>query len=458
MNILQVNTADDRGGAEKISWHLHRAYRERGHRSWLVVRRKFSNDPDVLVMPNDRYRSAAARFWIRTGDRLTPLVGRVRGAGRLRELIQRVGEPVRLRDVLAGREDFSYPATAHLMELTPQTPDIVHGHNLHAELFDLRELSRLSQKVPVVLTLHDAWLLSGHCAHSFECDRWKTGCGECPDLTIPPAVWRDATAFNWQRKQQVYSQSRLFVATPSRWLMHKVEQSILARGIAASRVIPNGVDLTVFRPGDKATGRSALGLPRDADILLFIAKRPQRSMWKDYPTLRAAFAQVAARLPQRRLLLIVLGEQAHPQQLGKSELRFVDYQSDPDTVARYYQAADLYVHPSRADTFPSTVLEALACGTPVVATAIGGIPEQLQDLAGHAPDKATGILTPPANPAAMADGIERLVLDPKLRQQLSHNAAADARRRFDVQRQADDYLNWYEAIRSSHSSSCAAQR
>jgi glycosyltransferase involved in cell wall biosynthesis len=329
---------------------------------------------------------------------------------------------------------------------------------LHGELFDLRELPRLSHTVPVVLTLHDAWLLSGHCAHSFDCDRWKTGCGECPDLTIPPAVWRDATAFNWQRKKQIYSQSRLFVSTPSRWLMRKVEQSMLAPAIAAARIIPNGVDLTSFRPGNKATARSALGLPSDPRILLFVSKRPRRSMWKDYPVLDAAFGQLGNRLTRQLLLLIVLGETAPTERRGRNEVRFVAYQGDPETVARYYQAADLYVHPSRADTFPSTVLEALACGTPVVATAVGGIPEQVLDLGAHTADQATGILTPPADAAALAAGIERLVLDPKLLQQLSQNAAADARSRFDFERQADDYLNWYGEILSSQSSSCAAPR
>src|SRR5439155_2426833 len=248
--------------------------------------------PDVFVMPNDRYRKAAANFWIRAGNRLNPLIGKARGAGRVRELVQRIGEPARLRDVLAGREDFAYPASSHLLELTPQPPDIVHCHNLHGEMFDLRELPSLSQRTAVVLTLHDAWLLSGHCAHSFDCDRWKTGCGQCPDLTIPPAVWRDATGFNWQRKKRIYSKSRLYVATPCRWLMHKVEQSILAPAIAAARVIPNGVDLTSFRPDDKAAARAAPGLPPDAPSLLVVAKRPKRNIWKDYATLHTAFAQL----------------------------------------------------------------------------------------------------------------------------------------------------------------------
>jgi glycosyltransferase involved in cell wall biosynthesis len=94
----------------------------------------------------------------------------------------------------------------------------------------------------------------------------------------------------------------------------------------------------------------------------------------------------------------------------------------------------------------------------VIATAVGGIPEQVVDLSTRAANEATGILVPPADPAAMATGVARLVLDPTLLRQLSLNAAADARRRFDLQRQADDYLNWYAEIRAMHSMSCAAQQ
>src|SRR5206468_11861629 len=144
---------------------------------------------------------------------------------------------------------------------------------------------------PLVITMHDAWLLSGHCAHSFACERWQTGCGECPDLTIPPAIARDATAFNWKRKRDLYARSRFYVAAPSRWLIDKLARSILAPAVIESRVVPNGIDLEVFRPGDRATTRAKLDLPQDADVLLFTALSIRENVWKDYQTLRAAIAR-----------------------------------------------------------------------------------------------------------------------------------------------------------------------
>ena len=84
--------------------------------------------------------------------------------------------------------------------------------------FDFAALPSLSRMSPLVLTLHDAWLLADTARILLGCERWKTGCGDCPDLTIYPAATRDATDFNWQRKQRIFARSRLYIATPSRWL------------------------------------------------------------------------------------------------------------------------------------------------------------------------------------------------------------------------------------------------
>ena len=303
-----------------------------------------------------------------------------------------------------------------------------------------------------MLTLHDAWLLSGHCSHSFECQRWTSGCGDCPDLNIYPPIRRDATADNWQRKRAIYAQSRLHIATPSQWLMDRVQQSMLAPAVVTRRVIPNGIDLDVFRPVHRNPVRDELGVPRDARVLLFVASGIRENAFKDYAMLRSAIARVAERLPDTELLLLGLGKTAEPERIGHAEIRFVPYEPEPERLVKYYQAADLYLHAARADTFPTTVLEALGCGLPVVATALGGIPEQVNalDLYGAAEpnsmDDATGVLVEPGDASAMANAVLKLFGDPTLCSRLSTNAARDARRRFDLNDQCDAYLNWYREI------------
>ena len=458
LRILQVSTADRLGGAEGVAWNLFQAYKDRGHESWLAVGHKKTDDPNVFVIPNQRRPTIWGGFCKGLQEQLRPFEENMPGVWRMQEWLTAWSSPWRKMQRSLGVEDLHYPGTQQLLKLPPHRLDIVHCHNMHGWYFDLRILPWLSKEVPVVLNLHDAWLLSGHCAHSFDCERWKTGCGHCPDLTLYPAVESDATAYNWRRKRGIFAKSRLYVTAPCQWLMRRVEQSILAPAVVKARVIPNGVNLSVFYPADRQHARTVLGISQDAKVLLFTANGIRQNIYKDYATMKAAVAQVAQRMQGQNMIFIALGEDGPSERLGQAEVRFVPYQKDPESVARYYQAADIYLHSSRADTFPTTVLEALACGTPVVATAIGGIPEQVKGLElpqfglwnsglnRYGMDEATGVLVPGGDAQAMAAGIEQLLRDDSLRRRLGENAAIDAAMRFDLQGQVDGFLAWYQEI------------
>jgi glycosyltransferase involved in cell wall biosynthesis len=457
LRILQVSSYDIYGGAAKIAWELFQNYRARGHHSYLAVGRKVSDDPDVLVIPDgDSVQGGWFRFWRGTHNCFQGMERRgVRGVSWFRYFAGELSRLGKRLDRRRGIEDFRFPGTWHLLKLTAQLPDIVHCHNLHGGYFDLRALPWLSTKVPVILSPHDSWLLAGGCPAPLDCERWKTGCGHCPLFPTHSGFERDATAYNWRRKRQVYARSRLYVITACRWMMHKVEQSILAPAVVKARVIPAGVDLTLFRPADQRTGRKQLGIPPDVRVLLFVGHSARSNWTKDYPTLRAALGLLAGRLGGQRLLLIARGEEAPPERVGPAEVRFVPFEGDYRAVVPYYQAADLYVHAAHMDTFPNVVLEALACGTPVVASAVGGIPEQVKSLLPGRPGagweacgaaQATGALVEPRDPEAMAAVIERLLGDEPLRLHLGENAARDARDRFDLRRHVDDHLAWYEEI------------
>lgn len=433
--ILQVSTSDIAGGAEKIARDLFHEYRKRGHCSWLAVGNKKSNEKDVLVISNENTRGIKYCNFLQ--DKIKPFSGRIPGAGSLYHFLDMIFRPGRSIDILKGREDFNFSGTGDLASLAPGPPELIHCHNLHGGYFDLTALPELCDQVPVILTLHDAWLLSGHCAHSFECELWKTGCGNCPDLTIPPAIRKDATAYNWKRKKDIYSNSRFHVTTPCQWLMDRVMQSILVPSIIKARVIPNGVDTNLFHTYARDKARKELGLPQDASILLFTANGIRQNIWKDYKTLKEAVSRVAGN--GKNILFLALGENAPPEKAGYAEVNFLPYQNDPGKVARYYQAADIYIHAARIDTFPTTVLEALACGTPVVATDVGGIPEQVED-------GLTGFLVPPKDAVTMASRIELLLSDSQLRKKMGDRAAEIVKDRFSLERQVKEYLDFYEEI------------
>lgn len=443
ISILQVSTSDKSGGAEKIAWNLFQEYRDRGFCSWLAVGDKKSDDPNVLLLPNIDSYNRWTRTWLATSNILSPFVETVHGAWRLQNWLRWwVGQPIRSFRIRRGYEDFDFPGTKRVLELPSVRPSILHCHNLHGNYFDLRALSWLSRQVPTVLTLHDAWLLSGHCAHSFDCKQWKNGCERCPDLTIYPAIKNDASAYNWQRKLNIYKNSRFYVATPCQWLMDKVQQSMLMEGAVECRVIPNGINLSIFHPDDRKIARARLGLPQEARILFFAANGIRRNIWKDYVTLQKAVAIVAEKFSENKVLFIAVGEEAPPEYIGKAEIHFVPYQEDERVVACYYQAADIYIHAAKADTFPNTVLEALACGTPVVGTSVGGIPEQVIN-------GVTGFLTPPGDAEAMSVSIERLLSNSDLLYRYSI-AAAKMAHNFALNFQVENYLNWYNEILSKH--------
>ncbi|MGI8437853.1 MAG: glycosyltransferase [Chthoniobacterales bacterium] len=432
-NILLVSTSDRAGGAEQMALSLLDGYAAAGCRAAMAAGTKAGTRDEVVEIPKNAWR----HIFERATQNL--LAQQVRILPKVTQQLSRLGDLRNEIDRWRGRELFHYRGTRQLLQLPPFAPQIVHAHNLHRNYFDLRFLPTLSQRVPLVLTLHDAWLLSGHCAHSFACERWKIGCGECPDLTIPPAIERDGTAENWQQKRKIFVQCRFYLATPCRWLMEKVEQSIVAPAVIESRVIPNGIDLEVFKPGNRAAARAALDLPAAADILLFTALSIRGNVWKDYETLRGAIIRLAERPTGRPLIFLAIGEAAPNEQIGEATIRFIPFLEDNARLVQFYQAADVYIHAARADTFPTSILEAMACETPVVATAVGGIPEQV--AAGE-----SGLLTPPGDAGAMADAIAELLEQPERRRMLGGQAGAAARLRFGRDRMIGDYLEWFRDI------------
>lgn len=449
LRVLHVNTSDIGGGAERIARQLAAGCQTARYKAWLAVGRKQGDDPRTLPIPDGRL-GAWSRVVGRLSASLAPLGRRIKPVRRTRRWLEQVAFPINYVDALRGREDFHYPGTRQLLAVPPEPPDLLHLHNLHGHYFDLRGLVDLSRRLPCVVTLHDEWLLTGHCSYAGACQRWLSGCGACPDLSIYPAVRRDATAENWRIKDGIYRNSRLFLAAPSRWLLDEAKRSVLSSAIVEARVIPNGIDLAMFRPLDRDVARRRLGLPEDRPVLLTAANMIRRNRFKDWPTLHRAMDIVARRCPERSVLFIALGDSGATEHLGPVEIRFVPFETNPATVALYSQAADLYLHAAKSENAGLTVLEALACATPVVATAVGGTPEQIHDLADPTTgETATGVLVPPGDSDAMASAIITLLGNRVLRARLGERARADAEARFGEERMVQDYLDYYDAALTS---------
>lgn len=438
LSFVQLNTLDHYGGAAGIAAGLHRFFRAQGAASTLIVGTKLGTDSATIEL-GTAVRQAVAN---------QPLLGRSVKQSVMAALCLR-----RRLEAAVGREDLGAPESRFLDTLLPDSPDVVLCHNLHGGYFDLRTLPALARRYPVVLLLHDPWLLAGHCAHSFDCERWTDGCGACPYPDLQYALRRDSSHGNWLRKKRIYESCRLYVVTPSHWLMDRVKRSILQPAVVAGQVINNGVDQRVFHPGNREAARRELGIDTAEQVVLFAANGIRESIWKDYAAMRGAVAE-AARTADRPIRFLAVGEEAPPEQVGAATITFVPYRSAAE-LARYYQAADLYLHGARAENFPTTVLEALSCGLPVVATAVGGIPEQVcglqhdgdkSGLNRYGRDSATGILTPLGDVAALSRAVGLLLNESDLRRQMSASAVRDARQRFSLEGMGQRYVDFFTDI------------
>ena len=438
MKILVLSTYDQAGGAEKVAFDLCRSYRQHGHEVRLYVRYKRTQEPFVLEV--DPYTQttpwAPLSRWLESRVRARP---KFRGQYRMVDALRRLALPRRWQHSWQGVEDFNYPYSWHLAKAVDGwQPDLIQAHNLHGDYFDLCALPHLSRQLPIVWTLHDTWAITGHCGYFMDCGRWRTGCGACPDLVRPPAVQRDRTAANWQRKREIYRQSRLAVSTPSRWLMNYVEKSMLHPW--QTRVIPNGVNLDIYHPGDRAQERALLGLPRDAFVIVFNAfSGAAANPYKDFQTVRTAVQHLKTKDAGGSWVLICIGGQAQPQ--DDPSIRYTGYLSDPQEVARYYRSANVLLHAANAESFGLIVTEAMACGIAVVATGVGGIPEQIVN-------GETGFVTPRGDSEAMAQQVLWLLCHPEERQRMGEAAAVHARQSFDLKTQAATFLAWFAELRS----------
>lgn len=415
LHILQISASDTGGGAERVAADLHRAYLGLGLGSYLAVGSLRSDTPNTVEIPGAAPRAP-----------LSP-AGRVR-----RRLLRVANDPLSVIDRARGLEDFNFAGTRRLLSLVPELPDILHLHNLHGGYFDLRQLPGLTHAIPSAITLHDTWLTAGHCAYTLGCARWRTGCGRCPDIGRPMALTRDSSAANWRRKLGILRRSQLYVAGPSRWILREAADSILAEATVAQFHIPNGVDTTVFAPGHKRAARASLGIDPGALMVTFTAGGERPNPFKDPASVIRSIPAISAGM-SGPVVFAAMGAHESVDIAGVIRLPF---SGRPEDVARYLAASDVYVHMAHGDNQPLAIIEAMACGVPVVASAVGGIPETVVD-------GTTGILVPEGDQDALAAAVLALANDPVRRAAMAEAAAEHSAATFSRARMVDGYLAMY---------------
>lgn len=382
-----------------MAHNLKNSLKQSGHKSVLLVSKKYSDDADVkLIRPESNLR---------------------------RKILKKATY------YLANDLDF-FPSR-HILKM-PEfiNADVIHCHNLHTNYFNLKTLVEMSKLKPVVWTFHDMWPITAHCAHSFDGKIKESGFFTCPNLNIyPPIAWHNEKYLE-KKKTAVYSDSNFHIVTPSKWLAGKVKQSILKN--KPLTVIYNGVNIKVFRPFLQNQCRRELGLPENKKIVLNVAKRGQSNPWKG-----GNYAQEAIRGLKNRsdMFFVDLGGDTNQTQ---ENLKIVSFISSEANLAKYYSAADMLLYPSIADNCPLVILEAMACGLPIVSFDTGGIPELVEH-------KKNGYIAEYKNTADLKTGLEYLLnLSVPEIKQMKQYSVNKIKSSFTLEKMTEQYIELYERM------------
>ena len=280
--------------------------------------------------------------------------------------------------------------------------DVLHFHNLHGDYLSIAALPLWGFDKPVVWTLHDLWLVTGNCAYPYTCPRWTRSCGRCRQLGVYPMSAVDRSRFYRRLKPRLIAAARPILVAPSRWLAAHVRQVPELAGLPL-RVIPYPIACEVFSPtSDRAAARRSFGLAPAAPTVI-LGGYDWSDARKGGPDAIAALRRASARVPGLQLLVIGADSDQVLQRSGVLG-RAMPFLRERETLARAYGCADVCLLPSRAENYPLTVLEAMACGTPVVAYDVGGVPEQVRP-------GETGLLARDGQTDELAAGLVRVLTD-----------------------------------------------
>ncbi len=331
-----------------------------------------------------------------------------------------------------GLIDLVYPESFELIHHPYyDEADVVHLHDIEGGYFSLLALPFITKLKPTVWTIHSEQALTGHCACSLGCERWQTGCGQCPSLTAYPGVKQDNTAYLWQLKKQAYANSQFTVVVPSQWLYDRVKRSPLFKGKDV-RLIYNGVDTEVFKVQDKVAVREALGLPLDKKIILFSADGGAKNPFKGGSIVYDLYNQIA---DKSELLFVNIGGAKEE----KESWLATPYIYDRAELAKWYAVADVMLYPSLADSFGLVVAEAMACGLPVVTFNTGGIPELVVHL-------ESGYVAAYKDEEDLLKGLQLFLDDEERRQRASVAVRTRAEEYFAEKTMIAQYLELYKEL------------
>ncbi len=418
LRVVHLSTFDISGGAARAAYRLNTGLREAGVRSSMFVRDARTKDDSVVAFEPTR-----------------SVLGRVERRIRRFHIHRRMQNAIKVK----GREfePFRVDRSEYGADVVSQLPscDVLNLHWVIDFLDYPSFFDSMPDAVRLVWTLHDMNPFTGGCHYDLGCGRYLSRCYQCPQLESQTD--NDLAAQIWDRKKALFARinpDRLHIATPSSWLADEVKRSPLLNRFDVS-VIPNGVDLENFAPRNKHSARDVFGIPQTAKVVLFVADGLPLHR-KGFGTLVQALDRLSQRVPN--VCVVCVGHNDPPPGLRVPWIH-LGYVGNDRLLSNIYSAADVFVIPSFQDNLPNTVLESMACGTPVVGFAVGGIPDMIQ----HG---KTGLLAPPSDAVSLGGAITELLKNTERRLTFSANCRRVAVHRYSLARQAIRYYELYQEL------------
>lgn len=402
MKILQINSVFSVGSTGRIVYDISESLIAAGHESLVAYGRE----------PN-----STSEFAHRIGNNYS------------------VYKHVLLTRLLDMHGFGSKKATNHFLHwIDKQNPDVIHLHNIHGyyiNVFKLFDYLRV-KRIPVVWTLHDCWAFTGHCSY-FDyvgCSKWMTKCEKCPQVHMYPSSFGvDNSSMNYLSKRDIFAGiENLTIVTPSVWLSSLVKKSFLRD--YEVQILNNGIDLSIFQKRDSDfRARHGLG---NKFIILGVA-----NVWEERKGLRV-LRELAGLLRDDEQLVIV-GANENEMEGGKRphNVTLVKRTRNATELAQVYSTADVFVNPTFEDNYPTTNLESLACGTPVIAFDTGGNSEVIDS-------ECLGIIVRNKTAIGLRNAVDTMRTSGDLQHAFQPNAAL--LHKLDKFRLASDYVALYQTI------------
>ncbi|NEQ97124.1 MAG: glycosyltransferase [Cyanothece sp. SIO2G6] len=423
MNITLVNTNDIRGGAARAVYRLYQGLRHIGQNVTMLCHSKASDDPNVA--------QAQTKPGLPSSDTITTCM----------EAIQTTCIDRNRSDLSNTFFSLSYPGVDLSHHSAIKQADVINLHWI-ARFQSPSSIKRLlALGKPVVWTLHDAWAFTGGCHYTAGCLKYRQACRDCPQLDSDT---HHLTAAILADKIQIFKDFRnLTIVTPSRWLSDCAGLSRLFQGLRVE-TIPNSLEADVFCPMPKIDAKTQLDINPDVTTIMFGAVTAAEER-KGFSELIQALwhclehPQFCQQVDDGKIEILCVG---YPSDLIHSlgiPVRSFGYVDSDDTMSQIYSASDLFVLPSLEDNLPNTMLEAMSCGTPVVAFDVGGIPDVVRD-------RVTGRIVPVRDVVQLANAILDCVFDPKMLNQMGGVARQSIVDGYTLPIQAQRYLDLFQEL------------